>query len=69
MWEAVAALVDASLAAVLRRVEIRCDPRNVRSAHAAESLGFVREGVLRCSVADPSDPARLRDTAVYARVH
>ena len=69
MREAVAALVNTALSAGLRRVEIRCDPRNVRSARIAESLGFVREGVLRGADLDPTDPTRVRDTAVYARIH
>lgn len=69
MREAVAALVNTGLAAGLRRVEIRCDPRNVRSARVAEALGFTREGVLRNSGVDPADPTRLRDTSVYARIH
>ena len=48
------------------RVEIRCDPRNVRSRRVAERLGFVYEGCLRNSRQDPR--GRPRDTVVYAMV-
>lgn len=48
------------------RVEIRCDPRNVRSRRAAERLGFVYEGYLRNSRQDPQ--GRPRETVVYALV-
>ncbi len=49
-----------------RRIEIRCDPRNVRSAAVAIRLGFVLEGVLKNDQRAPD--GSLRDTAVYARV-
>jgi ribosomal-protein-serine acetyltransferase len=48
------------------RVEIRCDPRNVRSAAIAERLGYTREGCLRNDSRDRN--GRLRDTLVYARI-
>lgn len=47
------------------RIEIRCDPRNTRSAAVAERLGFALEGVLRNDQRAPD--GSLRDTAVYAR--
>ena len=49
-----------------RRVEIRVDDRNVRSARVAERAGFTLEGVLR-SEALGADGA-VRDTRVFARV-
>jgi RimJ/RimL family protein N-acetyltransferase len=47
------------------RVEIRCDPRNVRSANVAARCGFTREGTLRNDKRDAD--GSLRDTAIYAR--
>lgn len=47
-----------------RRVHIRMDDRNTRSAAVAERLGFPLEGVLRQDVRDHH--GRLRDTRVYA---
>lgn len=49
-----------------RRVEIRCDARNVRSRGVAERCGFELEGVLRRDGlgVDGSE----RDTAVYSRI-
>jgi RimJ/RimL family protein N-acetyltransferase len=49
-----------------RRVEIRCDTRNKKSAVIPERLGFTLEGILRNeSLATDST---LRDTCVYAKV-
>jgi RimJ/RimL family protein N-acetyltransferase len=50
-----------------RRLEIRCDARNLRSAAVAVKLGFEREAVLKRNAADPEQPERLRDTLVFAR--
>jgi ribosomal-protein-serine acetyltransferase len=50
-----------------RRVEIRCDSRNVKSRAIPERLGFTLEGVLKND--DISvDGNGLRDTCVYAKV-
>lgn len=49
-----------------RRVEIRCDERNVRSRAVAQRCGFELEGVLRNH--DLGVDGHLRDTAVYARI-
>jgi RimJ/RimL family protein N-acetyltransferase len=67
MTEAVAALVSTlQERAGIRRVEIRCDDRNVRSALVAERCGFAREGLFH---ADSLDCAgQPRDTRVYALV-
>lgn len=48
------------------RVEIRCDPKNVRSAAIAERLGYIREAHLRCDSRNPA--GELRDTLIYACV-
>lgn len=49
-----------------RRVEIRCDARNLKSRAVAERCGFVLEGVLRCDTLGVD--GQPRDTAVYAQV-
>ena len=59
-----AALAFDRLAA--RRVEIRCDSRNLKSRAVAERCGFVLEGVLRCDSLGVDDS--VRDTAVYSRI-
>jgi len=49
-----------------RRVEVRMDSHNERSARVAERAGFTFEGVLRQDALDPAGGPR--DTRVYARV-
>lgn len=49
-----------------RRIEIRCDARNVRSSRVAERLGFTLEGVLRSERLDVS--GQPSDTRVYGKV-
>jgi RimJ/RimL family protein N-acetyltransferase len=49
-----------------RRVEIRCDARNLKSRAVAERCGFTLEGVLRCDALGVDGLSR--DTAVYARI-
>lgn len=61
---AVVAMAEGVLAA--RRVEIRCDTRNVRSVALAERCGFALEGVLRQDSVTPA--GEPRDTNIYARV-
>ena len=46
-----------------RRLEIRCDARNRRSAGVAERLGFTREATLRNDMRAPD--GSLRTTLVY----
>lgn len=47
------------------RVEIRCDPENVRSRAVAERLDFELEGILRN---DAISKNGLRDTCVYSKI-
>lgn len=49
-----------------RRVEIRCDTRNVKSRAVAERCGFELEGVLRRDALGVD--GEVRDTAVYSRI-
>ncbi len=47
----------------VRRVEIHCDPRNLRSAEVARRLGFVHEGTLRQRLVAPDGV--LRDVMIW----
>ena len=49
------------------RVEIRCDPENVRSRAVAERLDFELEGILRKETISRVNN-KLRDTCVYAKI-
>jgi len=64
--EAVSALTEFAWSLGLVRVEIRCDPRNLRSRAVAERAGFALEGVLRNESRTPQ--GALRDTCLFARV-
>lgn len=67
MSEALRSLSDYLLVVhAFRRIEVRCDAENVRSARVAERAGFTLEGTFACESRDVN--ARLRDTRVYARV-
>jgi RimJ/RimL family protein N-acetyltransferase len=50
-----------------RRIEIRCDTRNVRSANVPQRLGYRLEAVLQNDSLDASGQ-QLRDAMVFARV-
>ena len=49
-----------------KRVEIRCDSKNVRSRRIPNRLGFKLEGTLRNDSLSPS--GELRDTLVFAKI-
>lgn len=49
-----------------RRLEIRCDAKNTRSAAVARRAGYVLEGTFRNDARDHFE--QLRDTHVFARV-
>ena len=65
--EAVTGITDFAFDALgARRVEIRCDTRNVRSRAIPERLGFTREAHLRND--GRGTDGNLRDTYIYAKV-
>ena len=49
-----------------KRVEIRCDSKNVRSRRIPDRLGFKLEGTLRNDSLSPA--GELRDTLVFAKI-
>mgnify|MGYP001627315437 CR=1 FL=1 len=63
--EAIAALETEFFNLGFERLEIRCDPRNTRSAKVAERLGYTLEGVLR---RETRFQGTLRDTMVWAKL-
>jgi RimJ/RimL family protein N-acetyltransferase len=63
--EAVKAITSLAFDALgARRVEIRCDPRNLGSARVAENAGFTLEATLHNNEAGTD--GTLRDTLIYA---
>lgn len=66
MTEAASALVEYTMSALgARRVEIRCNARNTRSAAVAQRLGFTQEALLHRHLRAPD--GSLRDTLIFAR--
>ncbi|HWO75790.1 MAG TPA: GNAT family N-acetyltransferase [Bacillus sp. (in: firmicutes)] len=49
----------------VKRIEIRCDPRNNSSRTVAERAGFTLEGILRNDSLS-ADESEVRDTCVFA---
>jgi RimJ/RimL family protein N-acetyltransferase len=47
------------------RVEIRCDPKNIRSADVARRLGYQQEGHLRGHC---TEGGRRRDTLIFGKI-
>lgn len=66
MSEALSAVVDAYAKIGLRRIEVRCDIENTRSAAVAERCGFQLEGIRRLD--DLNTAGEPRSTKVYSRV-
>ncbi|MQR94442.1 GNAT family N-acetyltransferase [Fictibacillus phosphorivorans] len=68
MTEAVKELVDFGFNHLaLKRIEIRCESRNVKSRFIPEKLGFTFEGTLRNDDLS-ADGSRLTDTCIYSRI-
>lgn len=68
MKEAVEGIVKFSLEELrAKRLEIRCDPKNLRSRAIPEKLGFKLEGILENDKLT-ADGLGLRDTCIYAKV-
>lgn len=66
--EAVAGITDFAFNTLgARRVEIRCDANNVRSAAVPQRLGFTHEGTLRCQARHHLS-GELGDTMIFAKV-
>ncbi|MFD1356749.1 GNAT family N-acetyltransferase [Fictibacillus halophilus] len=69
MTEAVQGITDFAVNELkARRIEIRCDTKNVRSAAIPERLGFTLEGIHRNDSLAVGSTTILRDTSVYAKV-
>lgn len=62
--EAIARFAFETLGA--RRVEVRCDSKNIRSRRIPDRLGFKLEGTLRNNTLSTS--GELRDTLVFAKI-
>ena len=64
MGEAAAAVIDHAFTVLkVHRIQAEIDPKNAPSIHLAETLGFVREGILRENV---FANGAFTDTAIYA---
>lgn len=49
-----------------RRLEIRCDARNERSARIPRALGYALDATLKNDAVAADNPAELRDTLVFS---
>ncbi|MFC0237137.1 GNAT family N-acetyltransferase [Fictibacillus phosphorivorans] len=69
MTEAVKELVHfGSNHLLFKRIEIRCDSRNVKSRSIPEKLGFIFEGTLRNDDLS-ADSSTLTDTCIYSKTN
>ncbi|MBT2758668.1 GNAT family N-acetyltransferase [Mesobacillus foraminis] len=67
MTEAVEGIADFAREELkARRIEIRCDSKNIKSRAIPERLGFKLEGILKNDDVS-ADGTELRDTCVYAK--
>lgn len=67
MTEAVQGITDFAFKELgARRVEIRCDEKNIKSRAVPERLGYKLEGILFNDDLSP-DTKELRNTCIYAR--
>lgn len=67
MTEAVKGITDFALNELnARRIEIRCDEKNVKSRAIPERLGYTLEGILKNNSLTP-DTNELRNTCIYAK--
>ena len=64
MREAVLAVIDLCFALGFERIEAMSDARNARALHFAETLGMLREGLLRRHERDPQ--GELCDMVLYS---
>ncbi len=67
MRQAVDAVVAAADDEGFRRIEIRCDALNERSAKVAQSAGFTLDARFVNDDVATTDPTALRDTLVFSR--
>lgn len=68
MTEAVSRIAEFAIEELgARRVEIRCDEKNVKSRTVAERAGFVLEGTLK-NESLSVDGKSLRNTCIYAKI-
>lgn len=64
--EATQGLIDAMLATGFRRIEIRCDALNARSAAIPRALGMTQDALFVNDDVSAADPTELRDTLVFS---
>lgn len=69
MTEAVKKLADFGMNQLaFKRIEIRCESRNIRSRSIPEKLGFVLEGTLKNEDLS-ADGSKLTDTCIYSKIN
>ncbi|MCC3358821.1 GNAT family N-acetyltransferase [Bacillus sp. REN16] len=68
MTEAVKGIADFAFQELsARRVEIRCDEKNIKSRAIPQKLGFTLEAILKNDDVSP-DTNELRNTCIYAKI-